>query len=968
MKLGTKLLVAFLAVGVIPFAVVGIISMIKASDALSTQAYGQLEGVRGIKKAQIENFFAERKGDMGVLVETVGTLRKEAFAKLEAVQMIKKKQIESYFSERLGDVSVLSGNDNIIAGLEAFEQVFESENRKTGGEQWKFLEGMYGDWLKQYKEEYGYYDLFLIAKNGDVLYTVAKESELGENLIKGSLKDSPLGKLFNNAVNGIALQDFEPYAPSNNEPCAFVGAPVKKDGEAIGVVALQLPLDAINNIMQERTGMGKTGEVYLVGNDKLMRSDSFLDPINHSVKASFANPDKGSVDTEASREALAGKDGAKVILDYNDSPVLSAYDPITIHGVKWAIIAEIDVAEAFSPVDKEGNEFYAKYVEMYGYYDLFLLNPDGYAFYTAGKESDYQTNLVDGKYANSGLGKLVRKVLGTKQYGMADFEPYAPSNDEPCAFIAQPVVYDGKVDVVVALQLSLDAINRVMQQRDGMGKTGETYLVGSDKLMRSDSFLDPVNHTVKASFANPQMGSVNTEATLAALAGKTDQKIIIDYNGNPVLSAFTPLKVGDTTWVMIAEIDEAEAFAAVNMLKWLIGVIAVVGIAAIIAVALLITRSITKPVNRIIEGLNEGADQVSSASGQVSSSSQSLAEGASEQAASIEETSSSLEEMSSMTKQNADNARQADTLMKEANQVVGQANDSMTELTGSMEEISKASEETSKIIKTIDEIAFQTNLLALNAAVEAARAGEAGAGFAVVADEVRNLAMRAADAAKNTADLIEGTVKRVKDGSDLVTRTNDAFKQVAESSSKVGELVGEIAAASNEQAQGIDQTNKAVAEMDKVVQQNAANAEESASASEEMNAQAEQMKGMVNELVVLVGGSGIRGGVKEHGVMGESKRVGRKTGVEIHCWEIKNCPTDRRNTCPAYPNDGSKCWMVTGTLCGGIEQGSYHQKMTKCNQCDVYLKVHKSSHPAHTAKPITSREVIPMDNDEFKDF
>jgi methyl-accepting chemotaxis protein len=326
-----------------------------------------------------------------------------------------------------------------------------------------------------------------------------------------------------------------------------------------------------------------------------------------------------------------------------------------------------------------------------------------------------------------------------------------------------------------------------------------------------------------------------------------------NWNGEDKLVAFQKDKV--LGWTVGVAAVRAELMAPVQSLGLVnLSVAAVVLLSAIIIILLLV-RSTVNPINRIVAGLREGADQVSSGSGQVSDSSQQLAEGASEQAASIEETSSSLEEMSSMTKQNADNAGQADNLMKETKQVVDRANESMSALTTSMEEISKASEETSKIIKTIDEIAFQTNLLALNAAVEAARAGEAGAGFAVVADEVRNLAMRAADAAKNTADLIEGTVKKVNDGSELATQTNDAFGQVAESSQKVAELVGEIAAASNEQADGIEQVNKAVTEMDKVVQQNAASAEESASASEEMSAQAEQMKVSVGDLVTLINGA-----------------------------------------------------------------------------------------------------------------
>ena len=275
-----------------------------------------------------------------------------------------------------------------------------------------------------------------------------------------------------------------------------------------------------------------------------------------------------------------------------------------------------------------------------------------------------------------------------------------------------------------------------------------------------------------------------------------------------------------------------------------------------IFLAVVNVRGITLPLIEAIHGLSLGSTHISEAAGQIASAGQELAEGATEQAAALEETSSAMEEIAAMTKQTSNNATQADTVMQEVNQFAKGAAVTMEHLTTSMDEISQASEETSKIIKTIDEIAFQTNLLALNAAVEAARAGEAGAGFAVVADEVRSLAIRAADAAKETASMIEQTVTKVKSGAEFVTKTNEEFSKVSEGTDKVTVLVDEITTASKEQSDGVNQVNIALQEMDTVVQRNAATAEESASASEELFAESKTVQSHIHDLQILIDGTG----------------------------------------------------------------------------------------------------------------
>jgi hypothetical protein len=280
----------------------------------------------------------------------------------------------------------------------------------------------------------------------------------------------------------------------------------------------------------------------------------------------------------------------------------------------------------------------------------------------------------------------------------------------------------------------------------------------------------------------------------------------------------------------------------------------VVGILLTVILSWLIVRSIVGGVANIVDLLNQGSVEVENTSGDLSGSSRRVAEGAAENAASLEETSAALEELSSMTKRNSDNAREAQNLMVLATGSVSSSSKSMEKVMGAMENIAQSGSEIGKIIKTIDEIAFQTNLLALNAAVEAARAGEAGAGFAVVADEVRNLAIRSADAAKNTSSLIAQTIGNITLGGDLVRATSGDFRTLGDEVDKLSQILDEVAEASREQAQGLSQISIAVTQMDKVTQTNAAVAQHTAEASNSLTEQVEHFEDTVRSLNQMVHG------------------------------------------------------------------------------------------------------------------
>ncbi len=309
MRIKAKILLSLILVGLIPMVAITVVSIMMSSKALMKQSFDQLEAIRTIKQGRVEDFYALKESDL----------------------------------------KMYSANSAVVQAAQRFISAYDEGGLNTDlYNQWK---NFHGPKFKIFIEEYGYYDLFIISPVGDVVYTVAGESDLGENLESGPLANSGLAKVYRGGKNGFAFADYEWYGPSD-EPASFIANQITDmNGNLVGVLAFQIPLDKVNNIMQERTGMGETGETYLAGPDKKMRSDSYLAPETHSVKASFEGTvEKNGVDTKATQEVAGGNAGTEIITDYNGNKVLSSYAPVKIYDQTWAIIAEKDLSEVREPI------------------------------------------------------------------------------------------------------------------------------------------------------------------------------------------------------------------------------------------------------------------------------------------------------------------------------------------------------------------------------------------------------------------------------------------------------------------------------------------------------------------------------------------------------------------------------------------------------------------------------------------
>ena len=799
MSIKTKITVVVLGGLLTLSSVLTILSIDKSTDALLESQFNKLSSVEIGKKQEITNYFNYLKGLLTSLAANQGT--KDAFTAFEHgfynlqnelkldISMVKTHLEKDFEKNYLNSVNYSVPNSEKRKPLESYlpdnnnalvaQYIFISNSTSKLGEKnnmhynakykssYMNAHKKYHSSFDKFLNAYELYDIFMVDLKGNLIYTDFKEKDFATNLKDGVYANTGIARAYKKALDmkegELGFDDFSPYEPSYNSAASFISTPIFINGIKKGVLIFQMPVDAINNIMQfngkyKEAGLGTSGEVYLVGSDYKMRSNSRFqkDIKDTNVQSLGSTIGVWEVKTKSTQAVIdkGEKSGHSIIPDYRGINVLSVYNTIDLYGQdKWVIVAEKDESESLS--------------HTYDLRNMIILTSIVVLFITILVIMYFINNLLA-----KPLLKFEKDLLGFFKY----------LNKETSSI---DLLDDSTADEIG---------NMAKVVNENISKT--QLLIKEDEILIND---------VKRIVSLVKEGKIKQEITVSTHNKELEE---LKTLFNDMLHMLSLNICGDINKIQLAlskyqELDFTHRIPN-PMGKTSKGL----NVLADIITAMLVENK----KNGLI---------LQNSSNTLLSNVDSLNKSSTEAAASLEETAASLEEITSNIANTTTSVVKMATYGNDVKNsvIVGQKLANQT--TEAMNEIDVEVNAINEAITVIDQISFQTNILSLNAAVEAATAGEAGKGFAVVAQEVRNLASRSAEAANEIKSLVENATQKTNDGKKISDEMIDGYTHLNDSIVKTLELISDVEMASKEQLEGIEQINNAVALIDNQTQENA---------------------------------------------------------------------------------------------------------------------------------------------------
>jgi len=746
-RIGHKLPAAFIIISVGASLIVGATAYIKAADNIERQAKQTYSGYAAARASSLNFYLNSIRHDLDSQSVNPAILR--------ALQDFK-----AAWAQLPGD---REGN---------LQKAYITENPHPIGEKHKLraapgeaeyhrVHARHHPWIRRFLENRGYYDIFLFAPNGDLIYTVFKELDYATNLVTGKWKDTDLGNAFraarDNSKSGFKVFfDFRPYAPSHDAPASFISTPiVSESGSLEGVLVFQMPIDRINQVMQVSEGMGESGETYIVGSDRMMRSDSRFSEESTILKTRVPGT---TVDL-----ALQGKSGVQFVDDYRGISVLSAYQPVEFLGAKWAILAEIDEAEILAPAE-ELRSFMIVFVVVIAVITAALgigmsngitsaIDKMGRAVdLVASGDTTAEIPGTERKDAIGGMANSLTKIQGAARDAqrLQMMVENMPTNVMMCDPDSMEITYVNQTSINTLrplehlLPVKVDEL--VGTCIDVFHKTPER---------QRELLADPANLPHRAQI---QLGDEKLALGVSA---------IIDGGGNYI----GPMLTWD---VVTAQSKIGEE-----------------------------VRDVTDSVAIATEKLRNIAEEMAARSNKGSGRSMKVADESSATKDRVNSVAAATEELSGSVASINSQVTHSSTIAREAVEKANEVNRGVTSL-------AEAASRIGNVVELIEDIAEQTNLLALNATIEAARAGDAGKGFAVVAAEVKTLANQTGQATEEIGTQISAIQEEINLSVNSIGEITEIIDAIDNVAAEIKSAVEQQAAATQEISSNIQEASIAM--------------------------------------------------------------------------------------------------------------------------------------------------------------